>query len=76
MPPARLAPALFALMLSGVMSLLVSGVAAWRALGSPPDFAALRLQAWTFSWAVAFPTAFVLAPVVRRLVARLTRPLA
>jgi len=72
MLPRRLAPALFALLLSGVMSLLVSGVATWRALGLPPDFVSSWLQAWTFSWAVAFPTAFVIAPFVRSLVARLT----
>ena len=72
MLPARLAPALFSFLLSGVMSLLVSCVATWRALGVPPDFVSSWMQAWTFSWAVAFPTAFVIAPFVRSLVARLT----
>ncbi len=72
MIPPRFAPALFALLLSGFMSLLVSGVATAKALGVPPDFMALWLRAWAFSWAVAFPAAFLAGPVVRRIVARLT----
>ena len=74
MIPARFAPVLFGLILSGLMSLLVSGIATWRAVGLPADFVALWLSAWLNAWAVAFPAVLVVAPVTRRLVARLVRP--
>ena len=74
MIPARFAPVLFGLMLSGLMSLIVSGVASVRTLGLGPAFPAQWLLAWWPSWAVAFPAVLVVAPLVRRLVARLTAP--
>ena len=74
MIPARFAPVLFGLILSGLMSLLVSGIATWRAVGLPADFVALWLSAWLNAWAVAFPAVLVVAPITRRLVARLVRP--
>lgn len=74
MLPARLAPFLFGFILSGLMSCIVSGIATVRALGLPPDFLLQWFGAWLPSWAVAFPTVLVVAPVTRRLVARLTRP--
>jgi hypothetical protein len=72
MVPARFAPALFALILSGVMSLIVSGVVTLKALGIPPNFLTLWLNGWLFAWAVAFPSAFFVAPLARRIVGRLT----
>ena len=74
MLPARLAPALFGLILSGLMSLIVSGFSTWRAMGLGGPFPEAWLWAWLGSWAIAFPTVLVVAPVARRLVARLTRP--
>jgi hypothetical protein len=74
MVPARFAPALFALILSGVMSFIVSGVVTLKALGIPPDFIGLWFRGWMFAWAVAFPSAFFVAPFARRLVGRLTAP--
>lgn len=73
MIPARLAPALFALILSGVMSFLVTAIATLRTVGMVPDFATIWLGTWVAAWAVAFPTAFLFAPVARRVVARLVR---
>lgn len=73
MIPARLAPVLFALILSGLMSCIVSGFSTWRAVGLGPETAALWLSAWLGGWAIAFPTVLVVAPATRRLVARLTR---
>jgi hypothetical protein len=73
MIPARFAPVLFGLILSGLMSCVVSGIATFRALGPGADFPAQWLLAWLTSWAVAFPTVLVVAPVTRRLVGRLTR---
>ena len=69
----RYAPFLFALLLSGVMTLLVSGVATVRGVGLVPELAQLWMSSWVVSWAIAFPLVFVLAPLVRRLVASITR---
>lgn len=75
MVPARFAPVLFGLLLSGLMSLIVSGIATLRAVGFAGEagFAGIWMGSWLFSWAVAFPAVLVVAPLARRLVARLTR---
>ena len=72
MPPS-LAPFLFGFLLSGLMSFFVSGVATLRALGPVEGFFGLWIGAWLPSWAVAFPAVLVAAPVVRRIVAAITR---
>lgn len=74
MIPARYAPILFGFILSGLMSLLVSGIATLRAIGPVDGFAATWALAWISSWTVAFPAVLIVAPITRRLVARLTRP--
>jgi hypothetical protein len=74
MIPARFAPILFGLILSGLMSLMVSGIATLRSVGLVEGFVGLWLTAWAASWAVAFPAVLVVAPITRRLVARLTAP--
>lgn len=73
MIPARFAPVLFGLILSGLMSLIVSGIATVRATGMVPDFPGLWMTAWLTSWLVAFPTVLVIAPLARRLVAKVVR---
>jgi hypothetical protein len=70
--PARTAPVLFGLLLSGLMSFVVSGISTLNAAGPSPAFFGLWLEAWLTSWAVAFPTVLVVAPLVRRVVARVT----
>jgi len=72
MIPARYAHVAFALVLSGMMSLLVSGVSTAKALGPVAGFLGIWMGNWAFSWAVAFPAVLVVAPLARRLVARLT----
>ncbi|MGX9356058.1 DUF2798 domain-containing protein [Roseobacteraceae bacterium S113] len=69
MIPARFAPILFGLILSGVMSFLVSGIVTLRATGSLEGW----IGAWLPSWGVAFPTVLVVAPIARRLVSKLVR---
>ena len=69
--PARFQHVLFALLLSGLMSMLVSAVATWNAVGLIDGFPAKWLTAWLSSWVVAFPAVMVVAPLVRRVVARL-----
>jgi len=73
MIPAKFAPLLFSFCLSIIMSCVVSRVATRNAAGLDDGFAALWLAAWYKSWIVAFPTILVVAPLTRRLVARLTR---
>ena len=70
--PARWAPVAFGFLLSGLMSLVVSGIATVQARGLEPGLVGGWMEAWLSSWAVAFPTVLVVAPFVRRLVAQLT----
>ncbi len=73
MIPARFSHILFGFILSGLMSLIVSGIATARALGLDADFPVNWVGSWLTAWAVAFPTVLVIAPIARRLVGRLTR---
>ncbi len=70
---ARFAPVLFGLILSGLMSCVVSGIATWRALGTHPGFIGDWAGSWAVSWAIAFPTVLIVAPVTRRIAGALTR---
>ena len=71
MIPSRFAPILFGFILSGLMSLMVSGLSTFRALGLVDGFAGVWLGNWAVSWAIAFPVVLVVAPITRRIVARL-----
>ena len=71
MIPRKYAPVLFGLILSGLMSLLVSGISTWRAAGLGPGFAQLWCTAWLTAWSIAFPVVLVVAPFTRRMVERL-----
>ena len=72
MIPARYSHILFGFILSGLMSCIVSGLSTVRALGLGPHFPMLWAGNWAVSWALAFPTVLVVAPITRRIVARLT----
>ena len=50
------------------MSLLVSGIATFRATGLVPNFAGLWTSAWLTAWMVAFPVVLIVAPFVRQMV--------
>jgi hypothetical protein len=71
--PSRYAPFLFGFVLSGLMSLIVSGVATVRNAGFGDDFLGMWINAWLLSWLVAFPVVLVVAPVTRRLVAMMVK---
>ena len=73
MIPAAFVPILFALITSGIMSFLVSGIATWKALGLITGFFGTWMSAWSVAWAVAFPTLLIVGPAVRRLLARNSR---
>ncbi len=72
--PPTFAPALFGLILSGLMSLLVAGISSWRAFGLGDGFAGVWLSAWLTAWLVAFPVVLVVAPLARRVVSLLVAP--
>ena len=72
MIPKKFAPMLFGLILSGLMSLLVSGIATFRATGPVPHFASLWAGAWLTAWLFAFPIVLLVAPLARKAVERLT----
>ena len=71
MLPKQLAPTLFGLILSGLMSLLVAGISTYRAVGFGDILAGLWISAWLTAWLVAFPVVLVVAPLARRTVALL-----
>ncbi len=74
MIPRRYGPLLSGLMLSGLMSLLISGLSTFRTFGPAPGFAGLWFGAWWAAWVVAFPVVLLVAPLARRLAERLTAP--
>ncbi len=76
MIPARYAHILFGLMVSGLMSCVVSGIATLRALGIVDDLFTQWMTSWAFSWSFAFPTILIVAPIARRVVAKVTLPAA
>jgi hypothetical protein len=67
----RIAPILFGLVLSALMSLLVSGISTFRNTGLVDGFVTLWMHAWLPSWLIAFPIVLVIAPLARRLVGML-----
>ena len=70
--PARFAPLLFAGMLSAIMVSIVSAVILLANQGATPDFPLRWFKSFATAWPVAFSTALVVGPFVRRIVARLT----
>lgn len=66
MIPRKYAPVLFGLILSGLMSLLVSGISTLRATGPGPGLLATWSSAWLTAWVVAFPVVLVVVPLARR----------
>ena len=61
----------FSFLVSGIMSLVISGISTLRSAGLVPDFLYIWFNAWLPSWAVAFPALMLVVPMVRRLLARL-----
>ncbi|HEY9192733.1 MAG TPA: DUF2798 domain-containing protein [Methyloversatilis sp.] len=68
MIPTRYGPLLFSLILSGQMSLLVSGIATFRATGLTSDFLHSWISAWAAAWLFAFPAVILVSPMTRRVV--------
>lgn len=68
MIPKKYGPILFSFLLSGLMSLLVSGITTFRAVGVPDDMMVLWTSAWLTAWPAAFPAVMLAAPLTRRIV--------
>ncbi|CUK08100.1 hypothetical protein RUE5091_03032 [Ruegeria denitrificans] len=74
MIPARYSRALFSLIMSGLMSCMVTGIATFKAIGLSPTAIGDWMASWIFSWPIAFTVILVFGPAVQRLVNRLVRP--
>ena len=72
MIPMKYGPQLFSLILSGLMSLLVSGISTFRAIGLVSNFANLWISAWLTAWFFAFPAVLLVTPLARKVVQLLT----
>lgn len=70
--PARFAPLLFSALLSSIMVAIVSAFVLATSRGLGPGFVGSWLRSCATTWPVAFPTVAIVAPLVRRVVARLT----
>ena len=72
--PHRFAPVVTALLLSGLMSCVVSGISTMRSIGFAEILVAKWMTNWAWSWSVAFPAVIVVLPLVRAIVARIVAP--
>jgi hypothetical protein len=70
--PARYANLLFSFLLSGMMSLLITGLTVLRTQGLSAGLLEAWFWGWLNGWAAAFPLVLVLAPATRRVVRALT----
>lgn len=72
--PARWRSVVFAFLLSGLMTLLVSGLTTAINLGLDGFTASFWLAAFIRAWPITFPSVLVVAPIVQRLVGHLVKP--
>lgn len=70
--PARFAPLLFSALLSSIMVAIVSAFVLLTTQGLHAGFFLQWLKSCMTTWPVAFPTVAVVAPWVRKMVARMT----
>ena len=71
--PIRFAPYLFGFILSWLMSAVVSGISTLRNAGLVDGLFGLWMNAWLLSWLIAFPVVLLVAPITRKLVARVVK---
>lgn len=72
--PARHSNLLFGGMLSAIMVTVISGAVVLVNQGLSLDFPMRWVKGFATAWPIAFPTVLVVAPFVRRVVAKLTAP--
>jgi Protein of unknown function (DUF2798) len=69
----KYADLLFAFFMSVLMALLMSGVLTAIHLGYTQNFVAQWLHSFLLAWPIAFPSILLLAPIVRKIVSKLTQ---
>jgi hypothetical protein len=72
--PAGWRSVVFGFLLSGLMTLLVTGLTTAINLGLDGFGVDLWMGAFVRSWPITFPSVLLVAPVVHRLVARVVKP--
>lgn len=70
--PVRYSNLLFGGILSAIMVTIISGSVVLVTQGLSPDFLFHWFRGFATAWPIAFPTVLVVAPLVRRIVAKLT----
>jgi hypothetical protein len=70
--PARYSHLLFGGLLSSIMVTIISGTVVLINQGYDADFFARWFRGFITAWPIAFPTVLVVAPFVRRVVAKIT----
>ncbi len=63
---------LFGGLLSMIMVTIISGTVVLVTQGYGPDFVSHWFKGFAIAWPVAFPTVLVVAPFVRKMVAKIT----
>jgi hypothetical protein len=74
--PAKYSNLLFGGLLSIIMVTIISGSVVLANQGLTPDFLRQWRKGFLTAWPIAFPAVLVVAPLVRKIVARLTEPAA
>jgi hypothetical protein len=72
--PAKAAPFVLPLILTFMMTLVVSGVSTWRAIGGDAGWLWVWGRSWMVSWAVAYPIMVLVLPVAQRLMGLFVEP--
>lgn len=73
MIPAKFTPLVFAFFMSMMMAFIMSGILTFVNLGPVPDFINRWMHAFVVAWACAFPTVLLVAPIARKIVAKLVQ---
>ena len=72
--PPKAAPIMHGFLVSGLMSLIVTGIATLNAIGiGDPMFTTKWGGSWLQSWMVAFPVILFVAPLARSMVGRMVK---
>lgn len=72
--PHRLAHVVTAFLLSGLMSLIVSGISTIRSIGWASELLGRWMSNWSISWATAFVVVLFVLPLVRWIVGHIVEP--
>ena len=59
-------------MMAFLLSMAMSAVMTARLFGLNENYAAVWVTNWSFSFMIAFPTAYIFVPLVRKIVEKLT----